>query len=147
MDRIRIVIPLILLVTYSTFGQHVDSLEAFQGTMVYLDKAPAPKIGNEKYLEWLNKNNILKYLSDTLTINDRAYVEFFVDTTGQLIDIGILRGIGAPYDKEAIRLITQHPNNWTPAEQQGKKVKTRFVLPIYFVDERPSDRRRKKRQN
>jgi hypothetical protein len=146
MDRIRIIIPLILFVACSTFGQRVDSLGTFEGTITYLDKAPAPTTGNEKYLDWIDRNNKLKYLSDTLTIHDKAYVEFFVDTTGQVIDVKIHRGIGAPYDREAVRLIAEHPHNrWEPAEQQGKKLKTRFVLPIYFVDKQASDRRKKKR--
>src|SRR4051812_38345705 len=102
--------------------------------MTYLDKAPEPLVGYEKYLDWINSNNSLRYLSDTITALDRVFIEFFVDTTGQIIHVKKLRGIGEPYDTEAIQLIQEHPHNcWAPATQSGRKLKTRFVIPISFL--------------
>jgi hypothetical protein len=84
-------------------------------------------------------------LSDTITALDRVFIEFFVDTTGQIIHVKKLRGIGEPYDTEAIQLIQEHPHNcWAPATQSGRKLKTRFVISISFVDKPPIEKKEEK---
>jgi hypothetical protein len=129
-------------------GQPSCSSKTCNRIITYMEEPPIPFLGYQAYVDWINKSNTLKYLSDTLTIDDRVYVEFYVDTTGHIIDVKKHREIGEPYDTEAIRLIQEHPNNrWRPAVQQGRKLKTRFVIPVYFVDERPTYKRKKRRKN
>jgi protein TonB len=119
-----------------TFGQDSDSIEIDEIIGV-VEKPAAPVGGLDNYFKWINDNNKLKYSSDSLTHHDKVFVEFWVGKDRQITNVRTVTGIGEPYDQEAIRLITENPIPWQPAEQRGKKLASRWVLPVYFVDERP----------
>ena len=66
-------------------------------------------------------------------------VQFIVSPTGEISDIfGVVRGrfnkcssASLVLAKEAERIVGLMPN-WIPGENKGKKVATRYVLPISF---------------
>jgi protein TonB len=60
-----------------------------------------------------------------------VYIEFVVLETGKLSDFKVIKGISPTCDKEAVRLCKESID-WKPAQQRGKAVKCRFVLPIKF---------------
>ena len=97
------------------------------------DTIPMPS-DIEAFKAWINDNNQLKNASDTLDENDRVYVQFTVETTGELTNVVIVRGFAPIYDKEAHRLVSTCPIQWKPAVSKGKKVAVPFTMPIYFVD-------------
>lgn len=59
----------------------------------------------------------------------KVYVSFVIEKDGSLTDIRILRDIGYGTGKEAIRVLELCPK-WLPGEQNGKKVRCTFSLPI-----------------
>jgi TonB family protein len=87
--------------------------------------------GYEKWAEYVK--NSLKYPKDAIDqkIEGSVYVEFVVQETGKLTDFKIVRGISTSCDKEALR-ICKGSIDWKPAQQGGKSVKCRFVMPIKF---------------
>jgi protein TonB len=62
-------------------------------------------------------------------LKGKVYVTFVVEKDGSLTDIKVLRDIGYGTGKEAIRVLGKCPK-WTPGEQNGKKVRCTFSLPI-----------------
>ena len=62
-------------------------------------------------------------------LKGKVYVTFVVEKDGSLTDIKILRDIGYGTGKEAVRVLNKCPR-WTPGEQNGKKVRCTFSLPI-----------------
>jgi protein TonB len=63
-------------------------------------------------------------------------IEFVVDKEGNLSDIKALTNLGYGMEEEAIRVIKQTMNKgirWSPAEQNGMKVKAFRKQPITFV--------------
>jgi periplasmic protein TonB len=54
-----------------------------------------------------------------------------VDKEGNISDIQVIKGIHADCDKEAMRVVKMMPP-WKPGKQNGRAVKSRFVLPIKF---------------
>jgi protein TonB len=62
-------------------------------------------------------------------LKGKIYVTFVVEKDGSLTDIKVLRDIGYGTGKEAIRVLNKCPR-WTPGEQNGKKVRCTFSLPI-----------------
>ncbi|MEQ9098363.1 MAG: TonB family protein [Imperialibacter sp.] len=61
----------------------------------------------------------------------KVLVEFVVEKDGRITNLKITSGIGDGCDEEAMRVIeTSAP--WTPAQQRGKKVRQRMILPINF---------------
>jgi len=126
-------------------AQVSDSTQIEEVGNLVFDKAAVPHGGIANYLNWINENNRFKYYSDTLTFHNKVFVEFTVGKDGLVTNVRTVKGIGRPYDQEAIRLLRDHPTYWDPAEQRGKKLASTFLLPVYFVDERPPKETRDKK--
>jgi protein TonB len=62
-------------------------------------------------------------------LKGKVYVTFVVEKDGSLTDIKVLRDIGYGTGKEAVRVLNKSPR-WSPGEQNGKKVRCTFSLPI-----------------
>lgn len=62
-------------------------------------------------------------------IKGRVFVSFVVEKDGSLTDIKVLRDIGYGTGAEAIRVLKKSPK-WAPAEQNGRKVRCSYQLPI-----------------
>ena len=58
-------------------------------------------------------------------------VRFVVERDGSATAVEIYKGVDPALDKEAIRVVKSVPK-WKPGKQQGKPVRTRFVVPIVF---------------
>jgi hypothetical protein len=99
-----------------------------------IEEMPSVEGGRDAFMSWIDENNRLKNISDTLTEDDKVYVMYSVDTTGLLSDIMVVRGLAPPYDKEAYRLIKSCPLIWSPGKKQGKKVVVTFTMPISFYE-------------
>jgi len=54
---------------------------------------------------------------------------FVIEKDGSLADIKVLRDVGFGTGKEAIRVLELCPK-WSPAEQNGKRVRCTYSLPI-----------------
>jgi protein TonB len=62
-------------------------------------------------------------------LKGRVFVSFVVEKDGSLTDIKVIRDIGYGTGNEAIRVLRRSPK-WTPAEQNGRKVRCTYQLPI-----------------
>lgn len=62
-------------------------------------------------------------------LKGKVYVTFVVEKDGSLTDIKVLRDIGYGTGAEAVRVLKKCPK-WTPGEQNGKKVRVLYSLPI-----------------
>jgi TonB family protein len=80
--------------------------------------------GNVRYPEQAIKNQV----------EGKVTVQFTIETSGQLSDFRVIRGIGFGCDEEVIRLIKQGPK-WSPSKKDDEairdkvKVRMRFALP------------------
>ena len=59
----------------------------------------------------------------------KVYVSFVIEKDGSVTEIKVLRDIGYGTGKEAVRVLELCPN-WIPGEQDGRKVRCAFSLPI-----------------
>ena len=82
--------------------------------------------GIEKFYAFLGKNF---QMPDEEGLKGKVYVTFVVEKDGSLTDIKVIRDIGYGTGKEAIRVLKKCPK-WTPGEQNGKKVRVLYSLPI-----------------
>ncbi len=65
-------------------------------------------------------------------ISGRVFVQFAVNTNGEVCDVQVVRGVDPALDKEAVRVVKSSPR-WTPGKQRGRPVKVQFTFPIVFV--------------
>lgn len=59
----------------------------------------------------------------------KVMLQFVVEKDGSFTDIKVVRDPGYGAGKEAMRVLRSMPK-WTPAEQNGRKVRSQFTLPI-----------------
>ena len=79
--------------------------------------------------------NFGKFISNNFNVPEeeglkgKVIVQFVVERDGSLTDIKVLRDIGFGTGAEAIRVLKKMPK-WNAGEQNGKKVRCTFQLPI-----------------
>jgi protein TonB len=82
--------------------------------------------GMEKFYKFVGNNY---QTPEEEGLKGKVYVTFVVEKDGSLTDIKVVRDIGYGTGKEAIRVLNKCPR-WTPGEQNGKKVRVLYSLPI-----------------
>ena len=98
----------------------VEDMPSFQGK------------GQEGFREWIAKNLRYPEIAAENGISGKVYVQFAVNSKGEVVDAVVVRGVDPALDKEAIRVVTSSPK-WEPGKQRGKAVKVQFTFPINFV--------------
>ncbi len=87
--------------------------------------------GFEGMSKFLTKNVKYPAAPRRMGISGTVFVSFVVDKEGVISDPQVVKGIHTDCDKEAIRVVKLMPP-WKPGKQNGRAVKSRFVLPIKF---------------
>lgn len=87
--------------------------------------------GMDAMKTFISKN--IQYPSDALeaAISGKVFVSFVVEKEGQLSEVKVLRNLYPSLDKEALRVVKSMPN-WKPGMQNGKPVRVKFNLPVFF---------------
>ncbi len=82
--------------------------------------------GIEKFYKYIGNNF---QVPEEEGLKGKIYVTFVVEKDGSLTDIKVIRDIGYGTGKEAMRVLKSCPK-WKPGEQNGKKVRVLYSLPI-----------------
>jgi len=98
----------------------VEEMPSFQGK------------GENGFREYIAKNLRYPEIAAENGISGRVYVQFAVNSKGQVVDAVVVRGIDPALDQEALRVVTSSPR-WEPGRQRGTPVKVQFTFPINFI--------------
>jgi len=102
----------------------VEEMPTFQGK------------NGEGFQEYILKNIVYPEEAKKNKMTGKVYVQFTVNTKGEVVDVKVIRGVSPMLDKEAVR-VTESSPLWTPGKQQGKPVNVQFTFPIVFsLDEK-----------
>jgi protein TonB len=82
--------------------------------------------GMDKFYKFIGKNY---QVPEEEGLKGKVFVSFVVEKDGSLTDIKVIRDIGYGTGKEAMRVLKSCPK-WNPGEQNGKKVRVLYSLPI-----------------
>jgi protein TonB len=82
-------------------------------------------------MKFIIKNMKYPAAARRMGVEGSVFVSFVIDKEGTISDLTVIKGISADCDKEALRVIKLMPP-WKPGKQNGRAVKSRFVLPIKF---------------
>ena len=98
---------------------------------INVDKRATFPGGAKEAYAFIKEN--LKYPEDAANygIQGRVIVNFVVDKDGSISDIKVVRGVHPSLDAEAVRVVKLMPK-WKPAENRGKPVRTKYMLPVFF---------------
>lgn len=107
-------------------------LKDVSGVFTIVEESASPIGGYPVLYEYIAKN--IKYPVEARRkgVEGKVFVEFVVNVDGTLSNFVWLKGIGDGCDEEAIRVLQASTIAWTPGKQQGKSVKQRMVIPIFF---------------
>lgn len=85
--------------------------------------------GNKILFTFISKN--FKYTDEMKEkeLKGRVVASFVVEKDGSLSDIKVIRSIGYGTEDEVLRILKSMPK-WIPGEQNGKKVRCSYVIPI-----------------
>lgn len=90
--------------------------------------------GYEQFLKYCH-DNVRYPLSDSAKgIQGTVYVQFFVNKTGKLSSVHVVRKLSSDCDKEAVRVVKMMPN-WIPGRKYGVVSTMLYWIPVKF---RPS---------
>ncbi len=96
-----------------------------------VEKMPEFPGGMSEMMRFVSDN--IRYPKDAMEAKKegRALVEFVIETDGSISDVSVVKEVYPSIDEEAIRVVKSMPK-WTPGEQDGKKVRVKFMMPITF---------------
>ncbi|TCS85459.1 protein TonB [Anseongella ginsenosidimutans] len=96
-----------------------------------IQKKPMFPGGMDKILPYVMKNFRYPRQAIENNIQGTVFVQFTIDRDGSIIDVKALRGqeLGGGLAEEAVRIVKAMPK-WEPGEQNGRKVKVRYTIPV-----------------
>lgn len=113
------------------FEEEEESAE--EEVFVIVEDMPQFKGGDlNDFRVWILKNTNYPQVASENGISGRVFVQFAINSKGEVCDVVIVRGVDPALDKEAERVIKSSPN-WSPGKQRGRPVKVQFTLPVVFV--------------
>lgn len=65
-------------------------------------------------------------------IQGKVFIQFVINTKGEVTNATVLRGVDPSLDKEALRVVQAMPS-WKPGKQRNRPVRVSYTVPINFV--------------
>lgn len=111
-----------------------SNAKVYQHTSAEVAHIPQPQDPN-KFKDWLKANNQLYNQLQSYHRRSSVQLILTVNEEGALIDVKIWRGIEHKFDKEAVRLIKEQPNQWKPGTlKNGEAATVSFYYNLEFKD-------------
>ena len=96
-----------------------------------VEQMPSFPGGQKKMLDYLEQNTCYPVIAEENGILGRVVVTFVVEKDGSIDNVKIARGVHPSLDEEAARVVKRMPK-WNPGKQDGKAVRTRYIIPVDF---------------
>lgn len=65
-------------------------------------------------------------------IQGKVFIQFVINTKGEVTNAAVLRGVDPSLDREALRVVQAMPK-WKPGKQRNRAVRVSYTVPINFV--------------
>jgi protein TonB len=112
-------------------AEMIEIPEAQKEIFIMAEEMPSYPGGDAERQKFLADNIQYPQQAAEAGLQGNIYIEFVVDSKGNITDVKILRGIGGGCDEEAIRVIKMMPQ-WHPGKQNGKTVRVLYHMAIGF---------------
>lgn len=91
-----------------------------------VEKRPEFPGGIQAFFEFVGKNY---KMPDGKDLSGKVFIQFVIEKDGSLTNLKVMRDIGHGTGEEAVRVLKLSPK-WIAGEQDGKKVRVLYSLPI-----------------
>jgi protein TonB len=88
--------------------------------------------GHNAFSKWIYENLQYPDIAAENGISGRVFMQFTINSKGEVVDAKVTRGVDPNLDKEALRVVSSSPL-WEPGKQRGRPVNVRFSFSIFFV--------------
>jgi TonB family protein len=134
--RYAMIIPLVptmlwISVTAQTSKQSDKATQTDEKVYVKVDNMPEYPGGEAELFKYIEKNVTYPASAKAKKEQGKVYIQFIIDTEGNITKVVVMRGASPALDKEATRVISAMPK-WKPGKQDGKVVNVSYILPIAF---------------
>jgi len=96
-----------------------------------IDAYPEFEGGMAAWAKFIQRNLRYPYAAQEKEVQGKVFLSFVVEIDGSITDVTLIKGIGAGCDEEAVRVIKKSPK-WKPGQQQNRKVRVRYTMPLSF---------------
>lgn len=96
-----------------------------------VDKYPEFEGGMAAWVKFIRRNLNYPSMAQEREVQGKVFISFVVEIDGSITDVTLIKGIGSGCDEEAMRVIRKSPK-WQPGQQQNKKVRVRYTMPLSF---------------
>lgn len=100
------------------------------GSKIFIDtQFPGGAI---KMMDYISRAT--NYPENSIEMNEqgRVYIQFIVETNGEITNVMVIRGVSKDLDEEAKRVVSEMPR-WTPSTCGDQVTRTQLNLPINFL--------------
>jgi protein TonB len=109
----------------------VIEIKQEEPALIFVQEMPSYPGGEAERMKFLVDNIKYPPLALENGIQGTVYVQFIIDSRGNITDFKIQRGIGGGCDEEAERVIKMMPQ-WHAGKQNGKAVRVIYNMPVVF---------------
>ena len=97
------------------------------------DKIEEPQFpgGRKELLKYMEENMVHPEGMRRMGIEGEVVVEFFVERSGVISGVNVVKKLTPEFDEEAIRLVRNMPY-WIPGKKNDVPVRYRMTMPINF---------------
>jgi periplasmic protein TonB len=108
--------------------------EEREDSQVFLIVEEMPEFpgGNEALQKYLGSSVKYPSIAQENGIQGKVYIQFVINTKGDVTNAVVLRGVDPSLDKEALRVVQAMPK-WKPGQQRNRPVRVSYTVPINFV--------------
>ncbi|SHK01066.1 TonB family C-terminal domain-containing protein [Reichenbachiella agariperforans] len=121
----------LILVANDDFAQLVEHKKVADDVFDIVEDQPTPSGGMKAFYEYIGINLKYPIAAREAGVEGIVFVQFVIDTEGNVTEAKVVKGIGSGCDAEALRVIRNSPK-WKPGMQRGKAVNVRMILPITY---------------
>lgn len=87
--------------------------------------------GHEELSKYLLKELQYPYEAQEIEARGEVLVEFFVERSGSITGVHVIKSASPELDAEAVRVIRKMPR-WTPGSKNGVPMRSQMSIPINF---------------
>lgn len=114
-------------------GRVDEGVDPGEDTTVLLIPPVLPEFpgGEAAMMKWLSENCLYPQAALRKGYEGRVVLTFIVEKDGTLSNVSVLRSAGWGFDEVCLECLSKMPR-WKPGEQNFRKVRVRYNLPISF---------------
>ena len=96
-----------------------------------VEQMPSFPGGPAAMMEFISRSIVYPVSALKQELQGRVIVSFIVERDGRLSNAKVVKSVAPDLDKEALRIVKKMPR-WIPGQQNGRKVKVKYTVPITF---------------